>query len=128
IRAVTAQIYQSGHALGPDAAPPKTQYSIKHRGGDANPSAAAIQAKFPDAYVRHEVGWGETTVYLQRARVGDVCRWLHDDATQLYEYLSDVTAVEYRDAVRPFEVVWHIRSIAFRRFLRLKVELTKGSE
>ena len=29
-----------------------------------------------------------------------------------YEYLSDVTAVEYRDREQPIEVVWHLRSLA----------------
>ncbi|MDE3127088.1 MAG: NADH-quinone oxidoreductase subunit C, partial [Gemmatimonadota bacterium] len=43
-------------------------------------------------------------------------------------YLSDVTAVEHRDPEHPIEVVWHLRSIAYRRFLRLKVELARGAE
>ncbi|MDQ3674811.1 MAG: NADH-quinone oxidoreductase subunit C [Gemmatimonadota bacterium] len=56
----------------------------------------------------------------------DVIRWLHDDPSQQYDYLSDVTAVEYRDAEVPIEVVWHLRSLPFRRFLRIKTELRKG--
>jgi NADH-quinone oxidoreductase subunit C len=54
-------------------------------------------------------------------------RWLHDDPEQQYDYLSDVTAVEYRDPERPLEVVWHLRSLPRRQFLRLKVELPRGS-
>ncbi|HEU4632054.1 MAG TPA: NADH-quinone oxidoreductase subunit C, partial [Gemmatimonadaceae bacterium] len=42
-----------------------------------------------------------------------------------YDYLSDLTAVEYRDLERPLEVVWHLRSLPYRRFLRLKAELPK---
>src|SRR5690606_17796737 len=57
----------------------------------------------------------------------DIMRWLHDEPSQSYEYLVDVTAVEYREAGRPIEVVWHIRSLAWRRFLRLKVELVPGA-
>ena len=122
-----SSIYQAGHALPVGAPAPATPYGIKHRGGDANPSAAAIKAAFSAAYVRHEVVWGETTVYLTTSSVADVCKWLHNDASQLYEYLSDVTAIEYRDASRSIEVVWHLRSVAFRRFLRLKTELAKGA-
>jgi NADH-quinone oxidoreductase subunit C len=120
--------YLPGSALDPSAPAPATPYGVAHRGGAANPSAEAIAAAFPAAYVRHEVVWGETTVWVTAPSVGDVCRWLHDDPTQRYEYLSDVTAVEYRDPSRPFEVVWHVRSLAFRRFLRLKVELAPGGE
>ncbi|MDH5235640.1 MAG: NADH-quinone oxidoreductase subunit C [Gemmatimonadota bacterium] len=62
---------------------------------------------------------------MERASVAEVCAWLQSDPSQRYEYLSDVTAVEYRDRVRPIEVVWHLRSIRYRRFLRLKAELPK---
>ena len=54
-------------------------------------------------------------------------QWLHDDPSQRYEYLSDVTAVEHRDFESPLEVVWHLRSLAFRRFLRVKVALDKSA-
>jgi NADH-quinone oxidoreductase subunit C len=77
---------------------------------------------------RVDVVWGETTVYLPANKVFEVCKFLHDDPAQKYEYLCDVTAVEYRDASRAIEVVWHLRSIAHRRFLRIKTELVKGAE
>jgi NADH-quinone oxidoreductase subunit C len=64
-------------------------------------------------------------VYVDPQRVGEIVQWLHDDPSQRYDYLSDVTAVEYRDPERPIEVVWHLRSLPYRRFLRLKAELSK---
>jgi NADH-quinone oxidoreductase subunit C len=72
------------------------------------------------------VVWGETTVVVAAPRLLEVVRWLHDDPGQQYDYLSDITAVEYRDLERPLEVVWHLRSIPYRRFLRLKVPLAKS--
>jgi len=106
---------------------PATPGKIPHRGGAENPSAAALKLQFPDAVKRVDVVWGETSVYVDGARLADVIRWLHDDAGQRYDYLSDVTAVEYRDFDQPIEVVWHLRSLPYRRFLRVKVELPKGS-
>ena len=35
--------------------------------------------------------------------------------------------MEYRDLEQPIEVVWHLRSLPYRRFLRLKVELSEGA-
>jgi NADH-quinone oxidoreductase subunit C len=55
-------------------------------------------------------------------------RWLHDDVGQRYDMLVDITAVEFRDLSLPMQVVWHLRSLPFRRFLRVKVELAKGDE
>ena len=88
-----------------------------------NPSAAALVEKFGQSIVRTDVVWDETTVFVAKGALHDVVQWLHDDPAQLYDYLVDVTAVEYRDHGRPIEVVWHLRSLGFRRFLRLKVEL-----
>jgi len=110
-------------ASGPQ---PVTPRDLPHRGGEANPSAKALQDKFGWAVDRVEVIWGETVVYVEPASINQVIRWLHDDESQQYDYLSDVTAVEYRDAEVPIEMVWHLRSLPFRRFLRIKAELIKG--
>jgi NADH-quinone oxidoreductase subunit C len=118
----------AGSALGSQAPAPATQKNVPHRGGDANPSAEAIRATFGDAVQRVSVTWGETTVVVAKSRVHDIIQWLHDEPSQRYDYLSDVTAVEFRDLEQPLEVVWHLRSLPFRRFLRVKVLLEKGEE
>jgi NADH-quinone oxidoreductase subunit C len=116
----------AGHAEGTEAVAPVTPRNVPYQGGATNPTADALKAQFGDAVQRVDVVWGETTVIVDRARVGEIVRWLHDDASQQYDYLSDVTAVEFRDLDRPIEVVWHLRSLPFRRFLRLKALLPKG--
>jgi NADH-quinone oxidoreductase subunit C len=106
---------------------PVTQRNIPHRGAEANPSAKALQEKFAAAIKRVDVIWGETVIYVEPASVREVMRWLRDDESQRYDFLSDVTAVEYRDAEVPIEVVWHLRSLPFRRFLRVKAQIPKGA-
>ena len=114
-------------ASAPDSQP-ATQKNVSHRSAPANPSAKALQDKFARAVTRVEVIWGETVVYVAPASVKQVIRWLHDDPSQRYDFLSDLTAVEYRDAEIPIEVVWHLRSLPFRRFLRIKAQLPKGTQ
>jgi NADH-quinone oxidoreductase subunit C len=109
----------------PGAPAPVTPRNVPNRGGEPNPSGAALRERFPDAVRRVDVIWGETVAYVAPARVLELVRWLHDDPSQRYDYLADVTAVEYRDPEQPIEVVWHLRSLPFRRFLRLKAELDK---
>ena len=104
---------------------PSTPRGLPHRGGALNPSVDALAARFGDAIVRSEATWGETTVFVRVDSLHDIVQWLHDEPTQRYDYLVDVTAVEYRDVMRPMEVVWHLRALGHRRFLRLKVELPK---
>jgi len=110
-----------------DAAEPATPKHVPNRGGVANPSAAALKERFPASVLHVEVVNGETNVVVETSQVLDMARWLHDDPSQSYEYLSDVTAVEHRDLAMPIEVVWHLRSIMFRRFLRLKTRLARGA-
>jgi NADH-quinone oxidoreductase subunit C len=117
----------AGHALGSDAAAPATPKNVPHRGGAENPSVDALRQQFAGGVVRAGVMWGETTVVVDRVRAHDIIQWLHDDPTQRYDYLSDVTAVEFRDFEQPLEVVWHLRSLPFRRFLRVKIEIEKGT-
>jgi len=102
---------------------PATPRGLPHRGGALNPSAAALSERFGAAIQRAEATWGETTVVVAREAIHEVVQWLHDEPSERYDYLVDVTAVEYRDAMRPLEVVWHLRALGARRFLRLKVEL-----
>jgi NADH-quinone oxidoreductase subunit C len=105
-----------------DLPAPATPNGVAHRGGAENPSAAALRSRFGDAVLRTEVVWGTTVVWVVPARAAEVITWLHDDPGQRYDYLVDVTAVEHR-AGGPLEVVWHLRSLPHRRFLRLKAAL-----
>jgi len=116
----------AGHAQGSEVAPPSTPRNVPYRDGTPSPSVDGLRAKFGDAIQRVDVVWNETTVIVDKARVGEVIQWLHDEPSQRYDYLVDVTAVEYRDLDRPIEVVWHLRSLPYRRFLRVKALLFKG--
>ena len=115
----------AGNAVAMSSDAPASPRNVPHRGGPANPSALALAERYARAVGRTDVMWGETTVFVDRSALHEIIGWLHDDPGQRYEYLSDITAVEYRDADRPIEVVWHLRSLFHRRFLRLKVGLPK---
>jgi NADH-quinone oxidoreductase subunit C len=92
----------------------------------ASPSVEALKARFGTAIIRHQVSCGDTIVYVTPDRVHDVLAWLRDDPGQRFDYLTDVTAVEYRDLERPLEVVWQLRSLSRRADLRVKAELDKA--
>jgi len=93
-----------------------------------NPSAEGLRATFGDAIGRVVEARGETTVFVAAARLLDIMRWLQTAPDQLYNYLVDVTAVEYRDRERPLEVVYQLRSLSRRANLRVKVELDPRGE
>lgn len=88
-------------------------------------SVPALRAEFGAAIERHLVSTGQTIVYVGRDRSHDVLAWLRNTPGQEYNYLTDVTAVEYRDPERPLEVVYQLRSLDRKADLRVKVALDK---
>ncbi len=70
---------------------------------------------------------GEQIVYVARDRLLEAMRWLKETPGQEFDYLVDVTAVEFRDRERPIEVVYFLRSLQRRADIRIKVELRGGS-
>jgi len=94
-----------------------------------NPTVSALQATFGTAIGRAQVARdGETVVAVAPSRLLEVMRWLKETPDQTYDYLVDVTAVEYRDRERPLEVVYFLRSLGRRVDLRVKVELDAAAE
>ena len=86
-------------------------------------SVPALRDEFGPAIERHLTSCGDTIVYVSRVRSHDVLAWLKDAPGQGFDYLTDVTAVEYRDPERPLEVVYQLRSLPRRADLRIKVAL-----
>ncbi len=71
---------------------------------------------------------GEHIVYVARERLLDTMKWLKETPGQEFDYLVDVTAVEFRDKERPLEVVYFLRSLKRKADLRVKVELAPSDE
>ncbi|HTT68870.1 MAG TPA: NADH-quinone oxidoreductase subunit C [Gemmatimonadales bacterium] len=94
-------------------------------GAAENPSVAALRSRFGAAVERTTVLLGASVVSVARERAHEVLAWLRDAPDQRYDYLVDVTAVEYRDRERPLELVYQLRSLPRGVMLRLKVDLAK---
>ncbi|MEK7668307.1 MAG: NADH-quinone oxidoreductase subunit C [Gemmatimonadota bacterium] len=94
-------------------------------GATPHPSVASLQAQFGAAIGRTLVSCGDTIVVVARERSHDILQWLQHTPTEAYDYLTDLTAVEYRDRERPLEVVYQLWSLSRKVSLRVKVELPK---
>jgi NADH-quinone oxidoreductase subunit C len=80
-------------------------------------SAAVEGAKFD----REEV-----TVTLERSAIRDACVLLRDDPGCPFNYLADLTCVDWFPSEPRFEVVYHLLSIPNKERVRLKVRLDGG--
>ena len=90
-----------------------------------SPSLPALQSQFGRAIERHFVSSGQTVVQVSRDSAYEVLTWLKNAPGQEFNYLTDVTAVDYRDPERPLEVVYQLRSLGRKADLRLKIALSK---
>src|SRR5690606_23234310 len=88
-----------------------------------HPSVAALRAQFGDAVLHHRIVAGdEHVVYVAPERVREMLGWLKDTPEHDYQFLIDVTAVDYGGG-RPLEVVYQLWSLTHRRQLRVKATL-----
>jgi NADH-quinone oxidoreductase subunit C len=93
----------------------------------AQETARLLVERFGADHVRISESCGDTIATVSRERARDVLAWLRDDPAQQFNYLTDVTAVDYRDPELPLEVVYQLRSLGRKVDLRVKVPLDKAA-
>ena len=86
---------------------------------------AGLLESFGSAVLRSEVSCGDQIVWVERDRAHELLAWLRGDPSQQFNYLIDITAVDYRDPERPLEVVYQLRSLTRGNQLRVKIPLDK---
>jgi NADH-quinone oxidoreductase subunit C len=69
----------------------------------------------------------ELTIYVDRADIREACVLLKEDAACPFNFLSDVTCVDWYPSEPRFEIVYHLLSIPKKERVRLKVRLNSAS-
>lgn len=86
----------------------------------------ALKGAMPDAVLDVAYFRDETTIVVAPAQIVAVMRFLRDTRGLVYNYLSDISAVDYYpDFNRPerFGLSYHVYSMIYNRRLRVKVYL-----
>jgi NADH-quinone oxidoreductase subunit C len=65
----------------------------------------------------------ELCIYVRRENIREACAILRDTPDLQYNFLSDITAVDWYPAEPRFEVVYNLLSIPRKQRVRLKVRL-----
>jgi NADH-quinone oxidoreductase subunit C len=87
---------------------------------------AALKEALPDSILDTHVFRDETTLIVKPEDIVKVMRYLRDSKGLIYNYLSDISAVDYYPSYdRPgrFAVCYHLYSMLYNRRLRVKVFL-----
>jgi NADH-quinone oxidoreductase subunit C len=92
-----------------------------------HPAVAKLMAWNPAAVEGAKFDRDEMSIYLERSCIRDACVLLREDADCPFNYLADVTCVDWFPSEPRFEVVYHLLSISRKERVRLKVRLEGSS-
>lgn len=83
----------------------------------------ALHTAFPDAIQGSEEFRDEITVWVDREKIVDVVRHCRVTEGLQYNFLSDITGIDYLPKEPRFGIAYHLYSMVHNRSLRLKVLL-----
>lgn len=86
-------------------------------------SVALLRARFAHDVLDVSDYRDDTTVLVRPASIAQVCLALRDAAELRYNFLSDITAVDWLEREPRYDVVYHIHSLETRARLALKVQV-----
>jgi NADH-quinone oxidoreductase subunit C len=89
-----------------------------------NRAVVKLKDRFADAILETKEFRGEVTVTVKKESILDVLKCLRDDLR--YNFLTDVTAVDYLGQSPRFQVVYHLMSIQNKDRIRVKAPVTEN--
>jgi NADH-quinone oxidoreductase subunit C len=69
----------------------------------------------------------EMTIIVDRPAIREACAILREDSDCAFDFLSDITCVDWHPSEPRFEVVYHLLSLSKKERVRLKVRLDSAS-
>ena len=84
---------------------------------------ALIEAKRPDCVLGWDVSFGELSVDVAPANIAGLVDFLKTDNACKFSTLVDLTAVDYPERPKRFEVVYHFLSMFQNHRIRLKMAI-----
>ena len=89
----------------------------------AHPAIARLQAWNSQVVEGVKFDRDEMSIYVERSSIRQACALLRDDPACPFNFLSDVTCVDWYPSEPRFEVIYHLLSIPQKERVRLKVRL-----
>ena len=87
-----------------------------------------LTAALPEDVARSDVAYDELMVWTEAAALIKVLRFLRDDQNCQFKQLTDITAVDFPDRERRFEIVYNLLSLTHNLRIRIKVPADEDSQ
>jgi NADH-quinone oxidoreductase subunit C len=94
---------------------------------EGSPSIRYLSEKFGTSILDSHAFRGDETVVVGPEKLIEIVRFLKDDRRMDFDFLADITAVDYLGKKEPrFEVVYHLLSLQSHRRLRVKIPVPEN--
>jgi NADH-quinone oxidoreductase subunit C len=93
----------------------------------SHPGVAPLLAWNPSVVESVKFDRDEMTIVVERSAIREACALLRDDSQAAFNFLSDITCVDWYPSEPRFEVIYHLLSMSNKERIRLKVRLNSSS-
>jgi NADH-quinone oxidoreductase subunit C len=80
-----------------------------------------LRAAMPDAIVEASSFRDQVIIRVDKERIAEVCMFLRDTSGVEFDFLADLTAVDYPSRPQRFDIVYNLYSLTQNHRLRIKV-------
>lgn len=85
-----------------------------------------VKDKFPNDFVESKCFRDEITIIVKKEAIVEVCKFLRDDKSLKFNYLTDLCGVDKLSINGTFEIVYHLYSLSRNNRVRIKSSISNG--
>jgi NADH-quinone oxidoreductase subunit C len=85
-----------------------------------------LSKQFPRSVIETHTYRGDATAIVRREDILAICKFLRDDPELAYNFMMDLTAVDYMGKEPRFEVVYHLYSLTKNQRVRIKAQVPEA--
>jgi NADH-quinone oxidoreductase subunit C len=85
-----------------------------------------LKKRFPESILETHSHRGDDTALVKKEDISAICTFLRDDPELLYNFMMDLTAVDYFGKDPRFEVVYHLYSLKHNKRVRIKAGVSES--
>ena len=87
-----------------------------------------IVSALPGAATGHAVAFNQLTVDVEAGKIVEVVKYLRDDPNCRFVNITDITAVDYPDRDKRFDVIYHFLSPTLNARIRLRAQADETTQ
>ncbi len=85
-----------------------------------------LSRQFPQSVIETHTYRGDATAIVRKEDILAICKFLRDDPELAYNFMMDLTAVDYMGKAPRFEVVYHLYSLSKNQRVRIKAQVSEA--